>query len=74
MKKTYKLVLCGAIVLGSFVAWTTHATAQEYELCPGRGERCARVEKDIKVFGEKIATIPIWLKKTKGGPGLIIKQ
>ncbi len=73
MKKAYKLFLCGTIVFGSFIAWNTIATAQEYELCPGRGERCARVEKDIKVFGAKLATIPIWLKKTKGGPGLIIK-
>jgi hypothetical protein len=36
----------------------------ETEVCPGRGERCAYV---------KILGIKIWQKKTKGGPGIIIK-
>ena len=36
----------------------------ETEVCPGRGERCAYV---------KILGVKIWQKKTRGGPGVIIK-
>lgn len=35
---------------------------QEVVVCPGKGERCAKV---AGIF---------WKKKTKGGPGIIIKN
>lgn len=46
----------------------------EYELCPGRGERCAFVEKEIRLFGGKLFTARFWMKKTKSGPGIIMKK
>lgn len=46
------------------IPFTGQANEEETIVCPGRGERCAYV---------KILGIKIWQKKTRGGPGVIVK-
>ena len=59
-RQIFKRVLVIFLLAGPFLALGN----EETEVCPGRGERCAYV---------KILGIKIWQKKTRGGPGIIIK-
>lgn len=70
--KIFIMAIISGVILASTLnlkkSGISRASASETEtiVCPGSGERCARVY----VWGVGLW----WKKKTKGGPGLIIKE